>query len=159
MYYALSLTLSGTEQFAYLLRVLIAYGAAKFQSTLINALRNAFPLQSSETHIHTFHTIIDEAIHPTVWGSDYHLFTAALLLDRPIIQYNSFYETRNHIRTLTMADTTNIQQFTQRFSCYDPDTRTHILYCNNVHRTLLAHNGISALNSLPLSLVNINNYH
>ena len=47
----------------------------------------------------------------------------------------------------------------QRFVAYDPSTRCHVLYCSNVHRTLLASGDINTLPNMPLCLFNVDNQH
>ena len=47
----------------------------------------------------------------------------------------------------------------QRFMAYDPSSRCHILYCSNVHRTLLASGDVHTLPNTPLCLFNVGNQH
>ena len=71
MYNALSLTLTGTEHFTHLIRLLCAYALVKYEHVMISALADAFP---SNAHDHMHQRALREALHVGVWGTDYQLF-------------------------------------------------------------------------------------
>ena len=90
MYNALSLTLTGTQHFAHLVRLLCAYALVKYKNTMISALADVFP-SNHKAHEQMYERALYEALHIGVRGTDYQLFPFTLLMDRPIFQYNTFY--------------------------------------------------------------------
>lgn len=93
LFHALSLTLTGTETCTDLMRLLAVYALAKHRATMMGAFEQAFPMCSQEQHQEKFNSAIHKAVEVPKWGIDPHLFALSLLLDRPILQYNT---DRNH---------------------------------------------------------------
>ncbi len=161
MYNALSLTLTGTEQFSHLIRLLCAYALVKYKEIMMSALADAFPSNTQASHEEMYHRALLEALQIGVWGTDSQLFPLSLLMNRPIFQYNTFFIVSDiyGIMRLSVCNARDIADLTQRFLASDPDTRCHILYCSNVHRALLASGGIQSLPNMPLCLFNVANQH
>jgi hypothetical protein len=161
MYNALSLTLTGTEQFSHLIRLLCAYALVKYKEIMMSALADAFPSNTQASHEEMYHRALLEALQIGVWGTDSQLFPLSLLMNRPIFQYNTFFIVSDisGIMRLSVSNARDIADLTQRFLASDPDTRCHILYCSNVHRALLASGGIQSLPNMPLCLFNVANQH
>ena len=91
MYNALSLILTGTEHFPHLL---CAYAMVKYKDTIISAFADAFPSNTQVSHEQMmYETALLEALQVGVWGSDYQLFPFSLLMNRPIFQYNTLFQT------------------------------------------------------------------
>ena len=160
MYNALSLTLTGTEQFSHLIRLLCAYALVKYKDTMMSAFADAFPSNRQASHELMYDRALAEALQVGVWGTDSQLFPLSLLLNRPIFQYNTFYvvSDMSGVITLNLSDARDITDFA-RFLAFDPGTRCHILYCSNVHRALLASGDINTLPYMPLCLFNVANQH
>ena len=158
MYNALSLTLTGTERFTHLIRLLCAYALVKYGNTMISALADAFPANTQSGHEPT---ALHEALHVGVWGTDYHLFPFSLLMNRPIFQFNTFYTIvdDSDVASLTLSDVRDVRELQQTFLSFHPATRCHVLYCTNIHRALLVSGNINTLPKLPLCLFNVNNRH
>ena len=93
MYHALSRVVCGSEQLSRIFRLLTAYAVVKYRDVLIQSLQHAFPSDSLDTHVHKANTLIVHALHIGTWGSDFHLFSLSLLLDRPIFTCVYFYST------------------------------------------------------------------
>jgi hypothetical protein len=146
MYNALSLTLTGTEQFSHLIRLLCAYALVKYKEVMISALADAFPSNTQASHEEMYHRALLEALQVGVWGTDSQLFPLSLLMNRPVFHYNTFFIVSDisGIITLSVCNARDVAELTQRFLASDPDTRCHILYCSNVHRALLASGGMHA---------------
>ena len=161
MYHALSLTLTGTEQFSHLIRLLCAYALVKYKDTMISAFADAFPSNSQASHEQMYHRALLEALQVGVWGTDSQLFPLSLLMNRPIFHYNTFFVLSDisGIMTLSLSDARDVTDLAQRFLDFDPSTRCHVLYCSNVHRALLASGDISTLPYMPLCLFNVANQH
>ena len=93
------------------------------------------------------------ALHIGSWGSDFHLFSLSLLLDRPIFTYVYFYTTNvDRVRTLMLADIDNVHVFAQTFLAFATGTRQHIQVCSIAHRALLMSGDVTTLPHLPLAL-------
>ena len=161
MYNALSLTLTGTERFTHLIRLLCAYALVKYRNTMISALADAFPANTQSGHEQMYATALHEALHVGVWGTDYHLFPFSLLMNRPIFQFNTFYTIvdDSDVASLTLSDVRDVRELQQTFLSFHPATRCHVLYCTNVHRAMLVSGDINTLPKLPLCLFNVNNRH
>ena len=54
MYNALSLTLTGTELYAHLIRLLCAYALVKYKDTIISAFADAFPNNTRSHHVQMY---------------------------------------------------------------------------------------------------------
>ncbi len=81
------------------------------------------------------------------------------MLDRPIFQYNTFYnQMRNH-GDLCLKNVTDIHEFAQKFRDFHFEVRGQILYCSGVHRALLASGTINTLPNTPLARFSVNNTH
>ena len=126
---------------------------------MISAFHDAFPGASDEQHNTTFNTCIAKALRVGVWGSDYHLLALSLLLDRPIFQYNTFYDQMRNCGDLCLKNVTDVHEFAQKFRDFHFEIRGQLLYCSSVHRALLASGTISPLPNSPLAVFNINNTH
>ena len=161
MYNALSLTLTGTEHFTHLIRLLCAYALVKYKHVMISALADAFPSNPQAAHQQMYERALREALHVGVWGTDYQLFPLSLLMNRPIFQFNTFYTVSDlsGVATLNLSDARDITDIRQRFLSFHPATRCHVLYCSNVHRALLVSGDINALPNMPLCLFNVDNQH
>ena len=161
IYNALSLTLTGTERFTHLIRLLCAYALVKYRDTMISAFADAFPSSTGTAHTQIYERALIEALQLDVWGTDYQLFPFSLLMNRPIFQYNTFLTASNTsgIVTLSLFDARDVTDLAHRFLAFDPSTRSHVLYCSNVHRTLLASGNINTLPKMPLCLFNVANQH
>ena len=103
LYHALSLALTGSESISYLLKMVVAHTLLIFRATMISAFHDAFPGTSNEQHNSTFNTCLAKALKVGARGSDYHLFALSLLLNRPIFQYNTFYDPRRNHGTMPQA--------------------------------------------------------
>ena len=159
MYNALSLTLTGTEQFSDLIRLLCAYTLVKYKDTMISAFADAFPSNTEASHEQMYHRTLVETLQVGVWGTDSQLFPLSLLMNRPVFHYNTFYvvSDTSGIMTLSVSNARDVADLARRFLAFDPDTRCHILYCSNVHRALLTSGDINALPYMPLCLFNVAN--
>ena len=157
MYNALSLTLTGTELFSDLNRLLCAYALVKYRDTMISAFADAFSSNTEASHEQMYHRTLVEALLVGVWGTDSQLFPLSLLMNRPIFHYNTFFvvSDTSGIMTLSVSNARDVADLARQFQAFDPDTRGHILYCSNVHRALLASGGINALPYMPLCLFNV----
>ena len=158
MYNALSLTLTGTEQFSDLIRLLCAYALVKYKDTMISAFADAFPSNTEASHEQMYHRT---SLQVGVWGTDSQLFPLSLLMNRPIFHCNTFFvvSDTSGIITLSVSNARDVADSARRFLVFDPDTRRHILYCSNVHRVLLASGDINTLPYMPLCLLNFANQH
>lgn len=146
--------------FTHVIRLLCAYALVKYKATMISAFADAFPLNTQELHEHMYHRALVEALQLGTWGTDYQLFPFSLLMNRPIFQYNTFFQLDiNGSMILTFSDATHVTDLAQRFHAYDPSSRCHVLYCSNVHRTFLASGNINTLPNVPLCLFNVGNEH
>ena len=161
MYHALSLTLTGTEQFSHFIRLLCAYALVKYKDTMISAFADAFPSNSQASHEQMYHRALVEALQVSVWGTDSQLFPFSLLMNRPIFHYNTFFVVSDisGIMTLSLSDARDVTDLAQQFLAFDPSTRCHVVYCSNVYRALLASGDISTLLYMPLCLFNVANQH
>ena len=161
MYNALSLTLTGTEYFRHLIRLLCAYALVKYKETMISAFSDAFPSNTQMSHEQMYERALADALQVNLWGSDYQLFPFSLLINRPMFHYNTFFTVSetSGMMILTPSDTRDAAHLLQQFLAFHPDTRCHVLYCSNVHRALLASGGLNALPNLPLCLFNVANQH
>ena len=93
MYDALSVTLTGAEKWTQVLRLLTAYALVKCEHQTLDALANAFPRLSHDQIRAMLTQSLLAALDLQEWGTDYQLFAIALAFNRPIFQYNTFYET------------------------------------------------------------------
>ena len=59
---------------------------------------------------------------------------------------------------MTLSDATDVLDLA-RFLAYDLSSTCRILYCSNVHRTLLASGDINTQPNMPLFLFNVANQH
>jgi hypothetical protein len=160
MYNALSLTLTGTEHFTYLIRLLCVYAMVKYKDTMISAFADAFPSNTEGSHQQMYQRALLEGLQVGVWGTDYQLFPFSLLMNRPVFQYNTFFISDTSGKTtLTLSDARDVMDLAQRFRAYEPSSRCHILYCSNVHRILLASGDVNTLPNRPLCLFNVDNQH
>ena len=138
MYRALSRLVCGNERLSVVFRILTAYATAKYRDLMIDALHNAFPLQEHEALLYS-------ALRMGSWGIDFHLILLSILLDRPIFIYFTFYNNTNGVRSLTLADCTDVNQFASRFLAYNADTRRHMLHTTNMNRALLRSGDVTTL--------------
>ena len=150
MYNALSLTLTGTEQFSRLIRLLCAYALVKYKDTMMSAFADAFASNRQASLELMYDRALAEALQVGVWGTDSQFFPLSLLMNRPIFQYNTFYvvSDMSGVITLNLSDARDITDLAQRFLAFDPGTRCHILYCSNIHRALLAHDQVTLIHCL-----------
>ena len=65
-----------------------------------------------------FNANVSEALRISAWGSDYHLFAMALLLNRPIFVYNTHHN-------CDLDEITTVQQLAQIFLSFDRRSRAH----------------------------------
>ena len=129
MYNALSLTLTGTEHYAHLIRLLCAYALVKYKDTIISAFADAFPTHTQSHHVQMYEAALLEAVQAYVWGTDYQLFPFSLLMNRPIFHYNTFFTVSDlpGIMTLTLSDARDVADLAHRFLAFHPSTRCHVL--------------------------------
>ena len=156
LFNALSITLCGSESMSRLLRVLCAYGLYKYKQVILEAFRHAYP---NRDPIQYYITAFNESIPLGAWGSDHHLLALSFLLNRPILQYNTFYHSFNGVQYLTLQNIHTINELAAAFAIYHPDVRTHIVYCTQEHYDILVSGTVQGLPYLPLALFNINNVH
>lgn len=109
MYHALSLALTGNQRISFLLRLVTTHAMLKYESSIISAFHDAFPNASNAHHISIYNESITQALTIGVWGTDDHLFALSLLLNRPILQFNTFYNTLDGQTTLTLRNVTDVQ--------------------------------------------------
>ena len=152
MYHALSRVVCGSEQLSVVFRLLAAYAVVKYRHVMINALHDAFPLQTHDENERKCNTLLVSALTIGDWGSDFHLFLLSLLLDRPIFLYFTFYENDNGMRSLTLADCSDVTEFAQRFLARDVGTTRHVQNATSVNRALLASGDVTTLPHLPLAI-------
>ena len=157
--YVSCLALTGSENIAYLLKIIVAHALLKFRTTMISAFQDAFPSGSNEQHSATFNTCLAKALKVGAWGTDRHLFALSLLLDRPIFQYNTFYDPMRSGGDLCLKNVTDVHEFAQKFKDFDVEVRGQLLYCSSVHRALLASGTVNSLPNAPLAVFNVNNVH
>ena len=159
MYNALSLAFCGTEYLSIIIRLLTTYALVKHRTAMIDALSHIYFNGNHEQHIQALTDTMHKAIHLGVWGTDLHLFSLSLLLNRPIFSYNTFYIIRQSVRILNLPDTNDPHHLVQRFSSRDQGTRGHFLFCSDVLRVSLSSGSITSLPLPPLCLFNILNQH
>ena len=56
------------------------------------------------------------------------------------------------MKTLTLADCTNVHVFAQRFLTFAPGTRRQLQWCSSVNRALLMSGDVTTLPYFPLAL-------
>ena len=95
--------------------MVVAHALLKFRATKISAFHDAFPGAPDEQHNAAFNTCLSKDLQIGVWGSDYHLFALSLLLNRPIFQYNTFYDPMRNHGDLRLGNVTDVHEFAQRF--------------------------------------------
>ena len=157
MYNALSLAVCGTEHLSVVIRLLTTYALVKHRTAMIEALSHIYFSGNHEQRVQMLIETMHKAIHLGVWGTDLHLFSLSLLLNRPIFSYNTFYRTRQSI--LSLSDTIDPHHLVQRFSSRDQGTSGHFLFCSDVLRVSLSSGSITSLPLPPLCLFNILNQH
>ena len=74
IYNALSLILTGTEQFTNLIRLLCAYALVKHKDTMISAVADAVPSNTEASHEQMYQRTLVEDLQIVVWGIDSQLF-------------------------------------------------------------------------------------
>ena len=159
MYNALSLAFCGTKHLSIVIRLLTTYALVKHRTAMIDALSHIYFDGNHEQHVQALTDTMHKAIHLGVWGTDLHLFSLSLLLNRPIFSYNTFYIIRQSVRILNLPDTADPHHLAQRFSSRDQGTRGHFLFCSDVLRVSLSSGSITSLPLPPLCLFNILNQH
>ena len=161
MYNALSLSMTGTEHFTHLIRLLCAYALVKYKDTMISAFSDAFPSNTRTAHEQMYERSLVEALQIDVWGTDYQLFPLSLLMNRPIFHYNTFFTVCDitGAMILSLSNARDVTDLAQQFRAFNPSTRCHVLYCSNIHRALLVSGNINALPKMPLCLFNVANQH
>lgn len=120
LYHTLSLTLTGTEAYSELVRLLAARALVKYKDIMIRAFRDIYQhnMHTNAEFEHELNASLHEAVNASEWGTDHHLFALSLLLDRPIFHYNSS-------TNIQFTGVTTPQQFAQSFLSFDPETRYH----------------------------------
>ena len=146
LFSAISITINGNESITHVLRVLWAYGLYKHKQVILEAFRHAYPNRDPIQYIGT-------------WGSDHHILALSFLLNRPILQYNTFYHTHNGAQSLTLLNIHTTRDFTTAFAMYHPDVRTHIVYFTQEHYNLIVSGNVLDLPYTPLALSNFGNVH
>ena len=128
---------------------------------MISAFADAFPSNTGAAYVQMYDRTLVEALQVDIWGTDYQLFPFSPLLNRPIFHYNTFFTVSDisGIMTLSPSDARDVSDLAQRFLTFDSSTRTHVLYCSNVQRALLASGDINTLPKMPLCLFNVANQH
>ena len=94
---------------------------------MISAFQDVFPSGSDEQHSAIFNTCLAKALKIGAWSTDYHLFALSLLLDRPIFQYNTFYDPMRSHGNLCLKNVINVHEFAQKFRDFDIGIRGQLL--------------------------------
>ena len=154
MFHALSLTLTGTESCTHLIRLLTVYALVKHRQAFLSAVQDAHPGRNPLNILGVHTESIKEAVDIRKWGTDYQIFALSHLLNRPILNYN----TQTNLDE-TFLGVCTVEQFAECFNSFEIDTRSHSIWCTNVHETLLSGGGIASLPHLPISIFNNRSYH
>ena len=163
-YNAISITLTGSQCFSALFRLLCAYAMIKYNTIILGAMASATDLQPHEVH-QMYCTALRNTLHLEglrAWANDRHLFALSLLLDRPIFQYNSFYRSRNENGEptgLVLSDTRDVHHLAERFRRREEGTTYNLLYCSNSIASIVSTGDLTQLPHPPIGIFNILNYH
>lgn len=152
MYHALSRLVCGNETLSVVFRILTAYATAKYRDLMIDALHDAFPLQTHEINVRKCNTLLVSALTMGSWGSDFHLFLLSILLNRPIFIYFNFYNHTEGVTLLSLADCRDVNEFAARFLAFHSNTRRHVQNSSSVNRVLLTSGDVTMLPHLPLAI-------
>lgn len=158
LYNAISICLTGSEQYTHLLRLLSAHALFKYKPTMLAVLIDSwfstedYPMSLAERH---FRQDVCRALAISAWGGEAQLLALCWLFDRPIFVYNSFYEGSQ----LLLADTRDAAHLAQRFLNFEHGTRHHLLFCTASQNAVLQHGDVTALPSLPIALVHVEDWH
>ncbi len=151
---AISLCLTGSEWYALLLRLLTAHAFMKYKPDVLQTLINTWSTSSRGDPIAEGKVLFYEALHKALTNytcmerGEAHLFSLSCLFNRPIFQYNSFYE---HSQ-LALVDTADPAHLARRFLNFERGTRLHVLYCSSAIDAILQLGDIFALPKHPLAV-------
>ena len=157
---ALSLTLTGSQQLSSLIHLLSLHALIKYRSSIIDALVDAYPDNSTHQSNRLYCDSLHTAVNPYAWGTDVRLFALSLFFHRPIFQYNTLYfnPPNSTQRESTLSNTRDVHHFAERSRNCEQPTRTHIL-CDNTTAIALSEGDTTNLQHPPLTLGNIGNVH
>ena len=158
LYNGLSLTLTGSENSSKLLRVLCAYAFMKHKHRMLQVFTNAYHYQNP---VDVYSVSLNNAVDITEWGTDHHVFALSLVLNRPIFQYNTFFQQlpNSSVSCMTLQDCVTPAELEQSFSGRLPGTSKHLVYCSSQVASVLLTHGVSHLPHPPLALYHITGEH